>query len=235
MTMKSIRFALTAVLMLIGASAQAAPTPPAVNIPSIGCPTGGQEDAPAPPDTMVSVHIDPNFALRLSLYSGSVLGPRGWQCQHYVTDAGYLTFVAPKLSGNLLEKERLAGPAIFVVSLDSGAFGRFDVAQIIARYFPKRLDFVRRVMAEGFLRRRDWVFHPYPHDIFLARSDRMFEVLTPPHRDGFGTGWLVPDSYSVRSRVLFFDGDEPGFFIVRAKLPPGMEGLAPVILNQPQP
>jgi hypothetical protein len=224
-----IPIALAAALTATAAAAAPART---VAIPVIGCPTGGMEQAPAPPDTTKSVPLDARLAPRLALYGADdVPGPRGWHCQRYATDTGYVTYVAPE---PIADPDAIRGPAILSLNLGSEAGAMYAVAELMARYMPSRWGLARRMAAgnedmfPGGL-----VFHPYRGDRFIFRKGDLFEVETPPHARGMGTRWFLPGALPVRSRLRYTDAS--GFVIVQARLPPPLADLLPAVLARPNP
>lgn len=80
-----------------------------------------------------------------------------------------------------------AGPVIEVTTISGQTSGRFDVARIIARYFPARMDFVHSVIAEGIEPASQFPSGPCPKDTLTHRNDRIVEYRTPPHTEGLGT------------------------------------------------
>jgi hypothetical protein len=74
-----------------------------------------------------------------------------------------------------------------VAEISGEMSGRFSVAQVIARIFPKQIEFTERVIKEGTEPASDFPFGPYPKDKLTYRSDRVVEFRTPPHSEGLGT------------------------------------------------
>jgi len=80
-----------------------------------------------------------------------------------------------------------AGPVIQISVVDGGTSGRFQVAKGIARVFPDRRQFVRKVVAEGIEQVSSFPAGPYPQDKMTYRSNSVVEFETPTSTAGLGT------------------------------------------------
>ncbi len=226
-------------LALLGSLAQAAP----MTVPFVGCPSDGQlGSAPAPQGKPKAVTLDAHTTARLAFYQSNYgdgfVAPRGWNCAGLVGSDGWGLFMAlsPVNPSDLLKAKFhvVTGPFIEVWLGDGETSGRFEVAQTIARYFPKRMDFVQKVIAMDLgYNAGDFPRGPYPGDRLLLRSDHVVEYLTPAHTWGLGTqARMRPDNESIRSAAILLDGEPPSSVVISIRLPKDMADLAPVILHQ---
>jgi hypothetical protein len=132
----------------------------------------------------------------------------------------------------LLHHRSIARPAIQFSTMLGDTCGRFEVASIAARYFPRRRAFVNAVIAEKIEPATDFVFVPFLGDRFVRRDGRRVEVETPSHATGLGTrSRLIADSLPIRS-VAIVDGDPPDLLALTVKLPPEAHDLLPAIAGQ---
>jgi hypothetical protein len=213
-------------------SALAAPSPSAAQIPAIGCPTQGQIVLVAPRNSVRSLPLDTRLAGRLAWYGDAVLAPLGWHCIRLVSDSGISVLVTQAPFPRSPFERQITGPRVVLADVDSGAYGRYFVAQDGARYFPRLRSFAEGVMGEGFWPRSDFIFHPYRADRFVTRHADLVEVETPPFARGYGTRGLPGDALPVRSRIrLFYDRQEPELRVVIVKLTPALRDLLPIILD----
>ena len=113
-------------------------------VPFVGCETHGMQDLAAPKGRTTKVAIAAGPAKRLALYAGvgRVLAPRGWHCLGDDGSYGVALLVKP---GPVADPNHTSGPGVEIERIDSGAYGRFAVAEIIAQVFPDHRDFVDRV------------------------------------------------------------------------------------------
>lgn len=83
-----------------------------------------------------------------------------------------------------------------------GTGGRFDVAEVSARLFPKVMaDFIARVKAEGFPSPDFSKIHPFSDDQYEYLTPRLVKFTTPAQHEGIGTGIFVPSTEAVRGVV----------------------------------
>jgi hypothetical protein len=135
-----------------------------VRVPFVGCPSDGQVGPePAPTAASVVVRLKSVEAKMLTYYeaevAGGVLAPRGWHgFGSYGTSGSTLTVTphALKTPDDVFAEEK--GPAIVAHYISGEMSGRFSVAQVIARIFPKRIKFTESVIKE--VRDRKAIFHP---------------------------------------------------------------------------
>jgi len=199
-------------------------------VPFQGCKGDGQVGplpAPAIPDK--TIRLDSNVAQRMTYYKAEsgpgVLAPRGWNCVGSLGSAGSTLIVAPSI-------EKLTGPAIIVRSINGETSGRFDVAQVMARLFPSHRSFVQSVIDEGVLRASDFPSGPYPADRLLRRSDKIVEYETPARSEGLGTFTGLPQNGDPIRGVTILNEQPVGVFLLALRLPPNMNDLSTVIIQE---
>jgi hypothetical protein len=219
------------------------PLAAAATVPFVGCPSDGQVGPdPAPQGRPIVVDLPPAIAAQLafyeSKYDNGVLAPRGWHCANTEGSNGWVTVVAQQRirpSAMILGRgPQITGPAIQLGIRYGGTSGRFDVARLIARYFPQRRWFLQRVIAEGLEPARDFPRGPYPADRLVSRRTDVVEVATPPWRRGLGTfSFLAPSDrpiHAVAAVVGDVGGDGCGYIFV-VRLPSNREALVPVLIG----
>lgn len=121
-----------------------------VRVPFVGCKSDGQvgpREVPSQSDK--TVQIDLKSAQKLAYYrpgsSSGVLAPRGWSCFGTYGSDGDITLVTPEpieTSDRFSAVPHITGPVIEVDHWYGGTSGRFPVARITARVFPKYKTFV---------------------------------------------------------------------------------------------
>jgi hypothetical protein len=211
-----------------------------VRVPFVGCPSDGQTgpvDAPKGADKVVQ--LDAGIAQKLAYYQAeyapAVLAPRGWYCFGAYGSNGAFLLVAPQpIKGDdlLLSPERgPTGPAVQAGVSSGETSGRFEVARIIARVFPKERAFVRNIIKEGIEPASDFPFGPYPNDKLTYRGDRIVEYQTPPRSEGLGTiSRLKANDYPING-VAILRGP-PDLILLAVRLPSEMHDLTSQIVQQ---
>ncbi len=213
-----------------------------VTVPFVGCPSDGQTDAiPAPKDKPVAVDLSPAVAARLAYYTAEIgvgiLAPRGWHCANLYGSNGWFTVIAqePITPADLLADKPVKGPAIQVSISDGETSGRFKVAQLVARFFPKYRRFADKVIAEGLEKANSFPSGPYAADKRIARHPNRVEYLTPPGKDGLGTASrLVASGLPIDSVAALEEAEGDyvaGALVIAVRLPQDQDDLAPVILR----
>jgi hypothetical protein len=101
---------------------------------------------------------------------------------------GSILFVSPQpLNGHdLLFSDTSAGftgPALQASFRFGDTSGRFEVAEVVARVFPKYKAFAQSVINEGIEPANDFPFGPFPKDKLLYKNDQTVEFQTPPHSE----------------------------------------------------
>jgi len=185
-------------------------------VPFVGCPgIGGADPGPWPvpkgaPKVLPSLPTVP--AARIAYYraySGpGVLAPRGWHCQAWGGSNGSFIIVAPTAPPAVIPREPVKGPGVIAVESYGGTSGRFDVAEVSARLFPKVMaDFIARVKAEGFPSPDFSTIKPFPDDQYTYLTPKLVRFTTPAHREGICTSILVRSRDPVRGVVSLSPGD----------------------------
>ena len=169
----------------------------AAEIETVGCPQDGQvgpQEAPKLPKT-VRVIIPEGTAPALTFYSASenanagVLAPRGWDCFGIYGSSGSSLYVVPRRLGDpILDRPEKVkdGPFVITTSCIGGTSGRFPVARISARIFPRARAFAESVRDENFDDPKNYVFAPWPADRIDRLSDLDVSYVTPPMAEGLG-------------------------------------------------
>jgi hypothetical protein len=224
-------------VLVLTASAAAAP----VTVPFVGCPSDGQSGPlPVPKAKQVPVSLPPAVAARVAIYGADysigVLAPRGWHCAHLYGSNGAFTVVAqePVSPKALLDHHSIHGPAVQVSMNNGGTSGRFEVARLIARYFPDRHAFLESVIAEEIEPAKDFPRGPFKDDQFVSRRRDFVEVVTPPGRKGLGTeSRLDPSDRPIHAAASILGGTDDDWvgYVFAVRLPKDQEDLAPAILT----
>ena len=122
------------------------------------------------------------------------------------------------------------GPAIEVDAIDGGTSGRFSVARVIARAFPKHRAFVQSVI-DLFDSAEDYTFSPYPGDKLIYKSDRVVEYRTPPKSEGLGTMTSrLQSNEDPIDGVAILQGQTPDLLLLSVRLPSDMKALRSQII-----
>ena len=209
-----------------------------VELPFVGCPAGGQTgNYQAPPSRRVALPVAAPAARQLAYYGHraalSVLAPRGWRCFEVHGSSGMSVLVTPdSRDPDSFFRKAESGPAI-LRSLELGAgSGRFRVAEVIARVFPSRRAFVENLIRSFDAPASQFTFGPHSDDRLTYRGPNVVEYLTPPRREGLGTGYWVAANDSPISGVAMLRGSAPDLVFLAARLPAAQAGLIPVIIRQ---
>ena len=142
-----------------------------VTVPFVGCPSDGQTGPlSAPHGKPISVEVEPAVAAQLAHYQSrndnGILAPRGWHCAGLYGSNGWILFVSPEAfePGKMLGTFYLRGPVVQLSSSNGDTSGRFEVAKLVRRFFPKHDGFVRDVIAEGIEKPDQFPAGPFPAD-----------------------------------------------------------------------
>jgi hypothetical protein len=186
-------------------------------VPAVGCPQDGQvgfQDPPALPET-VDVTVPQRTEQSLAFYSAyegmesGILAPRGWNCFGTYGSAGSTLYVVPhQLSGEILDRpEKVKDGFAVIKSISLGdTSGRFAVAKIGGRIFPRARAFAVGVRNEGVDDPKDFVFKPWPADRIIYLSDYAASYMTPPGAVGLGTAFgLSPGKEQIFGLVFLTD------------------------------
>lgn len=211
------------------------------HIPFVGCRSDGQlGPMQAQRGTSRRVPIAAGAAQRLAYYKAEdgdgVLAPRGWYCFGTYGSNGETLYVSPDpvQGADLLSPEwkGFTGPVVQLSGESGDTSGRFGVARMMARVFPSRRGFVRKVIAEGIEPAATFPFGPYPADELTYQGKDLVEYETPPETEGLGTqSRLLKGSDPIRGLAILV-GDVPDLVYLAVRLRPGMADLSPIIIQQ---
>jgi hypothetical protein len=119
--------------------------------------------------------------------------------------------------------------------MTSGASGRYEIAEIMARVFPEYRTFASRVM-EGI--DLPLPAGPYPKDTLRYRGKTIVEYNTPAQTEGLGNfhSWLGKNDLPIKVAAIIAEppdgGDGPDVVLLSVRVPPALAGLIPVIVAQ---
>ncbi|WP_263417507.1 hypothetical protein [Terriglobus albidus] len=214
-----------------------------VRVPFVGCKADGQagpEEAPSGEPIVVALPAD--LSGKFAYYKGEdgfgLLAPKGWNCFEAYGSNGSSLFVMPER----IDSERFfsgaqtefSGPAIQLSSSIGDTSGRFEVARIIARVFPQRQSFVRRLIedTDGLLNKSDVVYGPYKTDKLVRLNRNTVEFQTPANTDGLGTMSRLRKSAQPITGVIVLTGETPDAIHLSVRLSPNQASLAPYIIRR---
>ena len=210
-------------------------------VPAVGCPRDGQvgpQDAPILPKN-VRVIVPEGMASSLAYYSddeavgSGVLAPRGWDCFGTYGSGGSTLYVVPRRLGDpILDRPEkvAAGTAVIRSFMIGGTSGRFPIARISARIFPRARAFVEGVRDERLDDPSEYIFSPWPDDRLIRLSDFAVSYVTPSGRHGLGTALrLSPGRQPIFGLAFLTDveGHSDGPFLdgLAVRLKPSDERL----------
>jgi hypothetical protein len=175
----------------------------------------------------------------LAYYESAValglLAPRGWSCFGVYGPDGSLFFVTPEPidENNPFPLADITGPVVEISTIEGQSSGRFEVAEVIARVFPKHLGFVRDMIDMFPSLVPDIQSGPYQNDKLIYRSDEMVEYATPPYSSGLGTfGVRIQPNDEPIEGVAILQGSSPDLLLLSVRLPPEMQALTSQIIQQ---
>lgn len=116
------------------------------------------------------------------------------------------------------------GPAVALAHRYGGTSGRFAVAELISRNFPRFLPFANRVRKMDPDLAITFPKSPFKDDQLTYRSDRVLEFRTRALRQGLGTleGDIAPNSSPVDGVAMILGpADQVDAEIVSIRLPKG--------------
>lgn len=210
------------------------PKKPVVRVPFVACKADGQVGPlPLPREVDKIIQANPDVAGRLAYYqsgvSMGVLAPRGWSCQGVYGSSGSAFVVTPE---PIALRWPLLGPVVEVDSTSGGTSGRFEVATVVARVFPKYVAFVQQVIDLFDFVKPQIAYGPYPTDTLVYKDERTVEYRTPPNKNGLGTitGRLGEDSDWIDG-VAMLEGETPDLLLLSVRLPADMSTLVPQIIH----
>jgi hypothetical protein len=126
----------------------------------------------------------------------------------------------------------ISGPFVHVEHVSAEAFGRFEIAQVIARVFPAQRSFVQSAIDAGpESSAHDYVFGPYPNDKLIVQTARLVQFQTPPHSEGLGTMGHFKANDDPIDGVAILEGQNPDLLMLRVRLPREQRYLAQIIIQ----
>jgi len=242
---QSAQFASLTILTIAALSLSAQTTKntvPLVTVPFIACPSDGQlGPQPAPTPQSRPLALAPSTALQLAYYQAAegqgVLAPLGWHCLQLIGSDGDFLYVTPSvITAEEMYKpswKGFTGPAIQLSFSIGDTSGRFEVATVIARVFPKYKSFVTNVIKEQIEPASDFPLGPWPHDRLRYLNDHAVEFTTPAHTAGLGTSSrLLRNAHPISGVAIFFPGSDNNLMQLCVRLPPTLVSLASIITHQ---
>jgi hypothetical protein len=207
------------------------------HVPFVGCESVGDDgEQPLPEGESKEVGLDGKDSGRLAYYesqrSAGVLAPRGWHgFGTYGLWGSRIIVTRNPLKIDASEVDAEAAACIKVSRYDGlRLFGRWWVADVIARVFPTQREYIKSVISD---------IHPasviptgpYPNDKLVYRSDLVIEFRTPPHRKGLGE--LTPNDQPISGvAILDLEGEDPTVSLLTVRFMPHNDHLASQIIQQ---
>jgi hypothetical protein len=210
-------------------------------IPFIGCESGGQVGSlKAPKEKGERLTVAAEIADRVAYYQAEngfgVLAPRGWYCFSTYGSSGSRLFVNPEPINdkNLFTSDwkGFSGPAIQVSVSLGDTSGRFAVAKTIARVFPDRMEFVRKVISEGIEPVSSFPTTPYASDTLQRLGKNIVEFETPANTKGLGSQSQLAINSGPIEGVVILSGEEPNLVQLSMRLPDRYQRLGRTIIQQ---
>jgi hypothetical protein len=204
-------------------------------VPFVGCESDGDDGRKdAPEGESKEVGLDGKDSKRLAYYrserSAGVLAPRGWHGFGTYGLWGSRIIVTPDpLKVDVSDASDVDAATCVKESRYDGLrlFGRWGVANVIARVFPTQREYLESVHPVG----DPYPVGPYPKDKLIYRSDLVVEFRTPPHCEGLGE--LTPNDQPISGvAVLHPEGEGPTAVLLTVRLTPHNAYLASKIIQQ---
>jgi hypothetical protein len=177
-----------------------------------------------------------NLAYYKAASGSGVLAPRGWYCFGIYGSGGTELFVSPrpiKRDDLFTPNWRgIMGPAVEVDDVYGDTSGRGEVADVLARVFPKQRAFVQSVIDLFDQPANAYTFGPYPNDKLVVQTDRLVQYQTAPHSEGLGTKNRLKADADPIDGVAMLQGETPDLLMLRVRLPPEQRDLAPLIIQE---
>ena len=212
---------------------------PNVRVPFVPCKSDGQVGpVEAPRKIEKVIRIDPRVAEKLAYYESAVgpglLAPRGWFCFGVLGSSGSTFFVEPDPidENSPLPLPEITGGIIKIDSTWGQGSGRIEVAQVIARVFPKHISFVKGVVDLFDFVTSEITYGPYPADKLTYRSDEVVEYVTPANSTGLGIRNRIKPNNDPIEGVAILQGPDPDLLFLTVRLPPDIQALKSQIIQQ---
>jgi hypothetical protein len=164
-----------------------------------------------------------------------VYAPRGWHCRAWSGADGSFLIVTPEpVPEN--PPTSITGTGVEASVSTGGTGGRFEVAQVSARFFPQEMRaFIQKVRTgDADLPAAHFVVKPYPNDIVTRVGDRMVEFTTPASHQGFGTSdssFMVSDRPIRGVVTVSADAEWPDLTEFEIRLPEKRAHLAKALIK----
>jgi hypothetical protein len=206
-----------------------------VRVPFVGCESDGDDGRKdAPEGESQEIGLDRKDSERLAYYqserSAGVLAPRGWHGFGTYGLWGSRIIVTPDpLKIDASDASDVDAAMCVKVSRYDGLklFGRWGVANVIARVFPTQREYLKSVHPVG----DPYPVGPYPKDKLIDRSDLVFEFRTPPHCEGLGE--LTPNDQPISGvAILDPEGEDPTVSLLTVRFMPHNDHLTSKIIQQ---
>src|SRR5579885_1833847 len=227
---------LAACFLVVCASATGAP--PTQSVPLVGCPADGQMGPMKPPSAdRREVTLSPAVAAQIAYYDGAagpgVFAPRGWHCRQWYGSNGSFVIVTPMPPEDRFPASAIPGSGVMFSLRDAGTSGRFEVAEVSARFFPKVMQsFIQTVRDEKLVPDSDFDVVPFPTDVVKHVPDRLVMFTTPARLNGFGTGSFLPSDEPIRGLVaLSPESEETVLLQFQMRLPAGKTVVASALMH----
>jgi hypothetical protein len=207
-------------------------------VPFVGCESDGDDGIqPAPEGESKVVALDRKDAKRFAYYdserSAGILAPRGWHGFGTYGLWGSRIIVTPNpLKIDASDASDVDAAVCIKESRYDGLrlFGRWGVANVIARVFPTQREYLESVSTDSHPA-SSYPVGPYPKDKLTYRSDLVVEFQTPPHCEGLGE--LTPNDQPIYGvAVLHPEGEGPTAVLLTVRLTPHNVYLASKIIQQ---
>lgn len=209
-------------------------------VPFVGCKADGQAgpvDAPQAPKHRVE--LDVKVAQRLAIYEAEVgplaIGPSGWSCLALYGSGGVTLYVTPGQLNDVFTSKwpGITGPGIAASSISGETSGRFMVAQVVARVFPKERSFVLGIIEAYGVPAKNYPFGPFLSDRLNYLNDHTVEYQTRSRSEGLGTlvGRFRPSDNAIRGVTIL---EKPGFDLrhLAVRLPQSLNDFTTIVIQQ---
>jgi hypothetical protein len=214
------------------------------DVPFVGCSSDGQL-GPRPARTKVPNDLPDDPSGQLAYYQAEegpgILAPKGWHCFGTYGSNGSSLYISPDaVSAEQFFHDEpkwrgLRGYGIQITALIGDTSGRFEVAKLVARVFPKHRDYVTRVVAEGLEPAKNFPTGPYLTDTLHYKSDTLVRFETPAQHRGLGTdSWFQTNDQPIHGSIQFNPVGDNEATAVYLRLPAAYDKLIPEILRAAQ-
>lgn len=234
-----LAFGLICALAAVNCKAESGQDPARYKAPLVSCESDGQEGLKfLPANAHVRIPTIPagsNLAFYTAWGTPGVLGPTGWHCAGFEGSSGGTLVLTPeehRPSEFLFGKTAIKGPVIEISLSFGGTSGRFSVARLASRLFPKAKPFIDEMASDDLIDKSTLPSGPYPTDHLSYHNDFVVEYMTPPHKNGIGTdSFLAQDNDPIRGVVLLAEKGDHDLIFLAARLPPAEADALQTIIS----